>query len=57
MLKPYTIKCIYGLSGFFLSSMDAIEETTEPGVPDPPGTDSTLYIPDFVPEHVHDDMT
>ena len=27
------------------------------GLPDPPGSNDTLYIPDFVTEHVHDDMT
>ena len=31
---------------------DAIEETTAPG----PSND-TLYIPEFVTEHVHDGMT
>jgi hypothetical protein len=42
-----------------LPSMDVIEETTtKPGVPNPPGSeDYILYIPDFVPEHVHDDTT
>ena len=27
------------------------------GLPDPPGSNDTLYIPDFVTEHVHDNMT
>jgi hypothetical protein len=36
---------------------DAIEETTAPGPPDPPGSNNTLYIPEFVSEHVHDGMT
>ncbi len=39
------------------NTMDAIEETTAPGLPDPPGSNYTLYIPDFVTKHVHDDMT
>ncbi len=40
-----------------ISMDDAIEETTAPGLPDPPGSNDTLYIPEFVTEHVHDDMT
>jgi hypothetical protein len=36
---------------------DAIEETTAPGLPDPPGSNDTLNIPEFVTKHVHDDMT
>jgi hypothetical protein len=37
---------------------DAIEETrTAPRLPDPPGSNDTLYIPEFVTEQVHDDMT
>jgi hypothetical protein len=36
---------------------DAIEETTAPGPPDPPGSNGTLYIPEFVTEHVHIGMT
>jgi hypothetical protein len=37
---------------------DAIEETTAaPGPLDPPGSNDTLYIPEFVIEHVHDGMT
>jgi hypothetical protein len=41
------------------NAMDAIEETTTapPGLPYPPGSDYTLYIPGFVPKHVHDDMS
>jgi hypothetical protein len=36
---------------------DAIEETTAPGLPDPPGSNDTLlYIPEFVTKHVHDDI-
>ena len=27
------------------------------GLPDPPGSNDTLYIPDFVTEHVHEDRT
>jgi hypothetical protein len=30
------------------NTMDAIEGTTAPGLPDPPGSDYTLHIPDFV---------
>jgi hypothetical protein len=37
--------------------MDTIEETTTPGISDPPGSNYALYIPDFVSKHVHDDMT
>jgi hypothetical protein len=36
---------------------NAIEETTAPSLPDPPGSNYTLYIPEFVTKHVHDDMT
>jgi hypothetical protein len=36
---------------------DAMEETTAPGLPDPLGSIDILFIPDFVTEHVHDDMT
>jgi hypothetical protein len=36
-------------------SMDVIEDRIEPDVPY--GTEYTLYIPDFVPQHVHDNMT
>jgi hypothetical protein len=39
------------------NTMDAIEEMNAPGLPDPQGSDYTLYIPDFVTEHVHADMT
>jgi hypothetical protein len=35
----------------------AIEETTAPGIPDPTRPNNTLYIPEFVTKHVHDDMT
>jgi hypothetical protein len=38
-------------------TIDAIEETTTPGLPYPPRSDYTLYVPDFVPGHVHDHMT
>ena len=38
-------------------NMDVIEETTKTGVPDPLVADYTLYIPDFVPFHVHGKMT
>jgi hypothetical protein len=36
---------------------DAIEGTSGSGLPDPPGSNNTLYIPQFVPKHVHDGMT
>jgi hypothetical protein len=37
--------------------MDAIEETTTPGLPDLTRSGYSLYFPDFVTDHVHDDMT
>ena len=38
---------------------DWIDNTMDNAIdlPDPPGSNNTLYIPDFVTEHVHDDMT
>jgi hypothetical protein len=39
------------------NNMDTIEETTETGVPDSLAADYTLYIPDFLPFHVHGEMT
>jgi hypothetical protein len=36
---------------------DDIEETTALGPPGPPGSNGTLFIPEFVIEHVHDGMT
>jgi hypothetical protein len=41
------------------NTMDTIEETSPHLVylPDPTGSDYTLYIPDLVTKHVHDDMT
>ena len=38
---------------------DWIDNTMDNAIdlPDPPGSNDTLYIPDFVTEHVHDDMT
>jgi hypothetical protein len=36
---------------------DSIEETTIPGIPYPLGSKNTLYIPEFVTQHVHDNMT
>ncbi len=39
------------------NTANAIEETTTPGLPYSMGSNYTFYIPDFVPEHVHDDMT
>jgi hypothetical protein len=43
--------------GWIDNTMDAIEETTAPDLPDPPRSNYTLYIPDFVTKQVHDGMT
>jgi hypothetical protein len=36
---------------------DAIEETPAAGLPEPPGSNDILYIPELFIEHVHDAMT
>jgi hypothetical protein len=36
---------------------NAIDKTTAPGLPDSPGSNNTLYIPEFVTKHVHDDTS
>jgi hypothetical protein len=38
------------------NTINASEETAAPGLPYPLGSNYTLYIPDFVPKHLHDDI-